>query len=67
VTDDADRADEIIAQTVADALESARRNVGPLATGRCLWCDDPVAEGRRWCGPECRSEWDLYHAAENRR
>lgn len=27
-------------------------------TGYCLYCGEPVNEGRRWCCPECRSDWE---------
>ena len=27
-------------------------------TGYCLYCGEPVKEGRRWCCPECRSDWE---------
>lgn len=54
VSDDADRADRLIEAALQNALAAARRNRGPEATGYCLWCEEPVEEGRRWCGPECR-------------
>lgn len=37
---------------------------GPEATGFCLYCDEPVAPGLRWCNAECRNDWQ---AEENRR
>ena len=37
-----------------------RKPEGPKPTGRCLWCDEPVEEGRRWCPRvECRDQWEL--------
>jgi len=30
------------------------------ATGRCLWCNEPLADGRRWCDAECRDEWERH-------
>ena len=27
-------------------------------TGFCLYCGEPVQKGRRWCSPECRSDWE---------
>ena len=27
-------------------------------TGYCLYCGEPVKEGRRWCNSECRSAWE---------
>ena len=34
----------------------------PCATGVCLWCGAPVAEGRRWCDADCRDDWEYDHA-----
>lgn len=28
------------------------------ATGQCLYCEEPLPEGRRWCNAECRDEWE---------
>jgi len=39
-----------------------RRPPGPAATGWCLHCAVPVPEGYRWCGPECRDDWQIEHA-----
>ena len=46
-----------------------RRVEGPKATGACLWCNEPVADGLRWCpatnpGESCMAEWEY---AESRR
>jgi lipopolysaccharide biosynthesis regulator YciM len=31
------------------------------ATGFCLECGEPVAEGVRWCCPECRDDWERWN------
>jgi hypothetical protein len=67
MSDDADRADSLIESTLQDALAAARMTMGPEATGYCLWCEEPLAEGRRWCCIECREEWERHHAAARRR
>lgn len=28
------------------------------ATGYCLYCGEPVSDGKRWCCVECRDEWE---------
>lgn len=28
------------------------------ATGHCLYCDEPVAEPRRWCNRDCAALWE---------
>jgi hypothetical protein len=68
MSDDADRAEEIIEQTVADAIAAARREKrAARATGRCLWCGEKTGQGRRWCSPDCRDDWERAHAAARRR
>ena len=56
--DDIDRGCELEARYREAAL-SVRKPEGPKATGECLWCGDPVEQGRRWCpGGECRDSWE---------
>lgn len=57
--DDADRAQIEIEREQA-RLMRIRRPAGPEATGYCLWCGEPVPEGYRWCGPECRDAWEAH-------
>lgn len=32
-----------------------------VATGVCLECGEPVAQGVRWCCPECRDDWARWN------
>ncbi len=41
-----------------------RKPEGPKPTGRCLWCDEPVEEGRRWCDAGCRTDWERRSKAK---
>ena len=54
--DISDQATEREEQERASAL-SVRRPAGPLETGACLNCGRPMEAGRRWCGVECRDDW----------
>ena len=37
----------------------ARRPVPDLkATGFCLWCDEEIDSGRRWCNADCREDYE---------
>jgi hypothetical protein len=29
-----------------------------IAIGECLWCGEPLNVGMRWCGAECRDDWE---------
>lgn len=47
-------------------LLARRLPEGPAPTGECLWCGEPVASGRRWCGLECRDDWQRLSRAPAR-
>ena len=67
MSDDADRADRMIEQTVADAIAAARRARALPYTGLCHWCGDVTGGGRRFCDADCRDDWERAHAAASRR
>lgn len=56
MADDADVAGER-EEIFREAALAIRKPTGPRATGACLYCGDPVDEGRRWCGVDCRDRW----------
>ena len=58
MADAADRAQAVIEMERAAAIRR-RREEGPEAIGECLWCQEPLPDGRRWCGPECRDAWEI--------
>ncbi|MGI9152734.1 MAG: hypothetical protein ACR2IY_02510 [Rubrivivax sp.] len=39
---------------------AAKRPSGPTPTGRCLYCDEIVADHQRWCDAQCRDEWEAH-------
>lgn len=39
------------------AAITTKRPTGPVATGRCLHCDEIVADIQRWCDVDCRDAW----------
>lgn len=57
--DEADLAQEEI-EREQDRLMRIRRPVGPQSTGECLWCGEPLPDGRRWCDAECRDAWEAH-------
>lgn len=34
-------------------------------TGFCLFCGEPLSEGRRWCDKVCRDLWSKEREREN--
>jgi hypothetical protein len=61
--DAADRADQD-QESVMNAMR--RSTINPMhrdvpeaiATGECLFCGEPLQAGMRWCGKECRDDWE---------
>ncbi len=45
---------EELERTFAQAI---RKPTGPVATGRCLFCDE-ITDERRWCDAMCRDAWE---------
>ncbi len=65
--DDFDRAAEHEQlQRTLSLAQTLTRPAGPLATGRCLFCETTVAEGLRWCDADCRDGWQKERDARAR-
>ena len=60
MSDDADRADQRITDTIEDGVEACRRALGNslAACGCCHWCESPIATGRVFCSTECCKDWE---------
>jgi hypothetical protein len=67
MSDDADRADKRITDTVDDGIWASRRALGNSlkACGVCHWCESPITTGRVFCSPECCK--DFEHERQRRR
>lgn len=57
MADEADRAAQEVEVNLAEAVR-LRRPPGPIANGRCYYCDEIVDEDARWCDIECREAWE---------
>lgn len=56
--DDVDKAQHQEDMMLNHYLNNARRQAtSALATGECLYCEEPLPPGLRWCGAECRDDW----------
>jgi len=42
----------------AHLQQSRRETTTAVATGRCLFCEEPLPPGLRGCGSECRDDWE---------
>lgn len=58
--DISDQATKVEERDRAAALEASRRANAVLPDlGHCHNCEGPVSPGARFCGPECREDYDL--------
>jgi len=60
---DHDRADIIIDLMDKVALQNQKRRAEQIRktlqpTGECLFCEEPLSPGLRWCGKECLDDWE---------
>lgn len=45
---------------------STRKPAGPVATGRCLYCNAELPDTRRWCDKWCQEDWMLEIESNHR-
>lgn len=62
MADDADRAEERIENTIADAIAAVRRKPILLAVGHCHYCGEMTHPGHLFCNKECATDWDYEQA-----
>jgi hypothetical protein len=55
--DEIDRAQNEVERSLGEAMR-LRKPEGPVATGRCLYCESLLEPGRRWCDSICREDWE---------
>lgn len=55
--DDVDISAERAEKEAPYLIAASRKPEGPVATGRCLYCDEIVGDEQRWCDAEHRDAW----------
>jgi len=60
MSDEIDKANDEIQNRINITLGSINTSIEENNTGKCMWCDKPVEDKRRWCSAECRDEHTLY-------
>jgi len=60
IVDTAQQNEEIMHR--ASMQQSRRETTAAVATGECLFCEEPLPPGVRWCGAECRDDWEKDNA-----
>lgn len=68
MADDADRAEDVIENRIADGIAECRRAIGALLpVGFCHNCGETVAPRYLFCeGGECAADWEREQAARRR-
>ena len=60
MADEFDKASEF-EQLLLDSLlymQSKKPKEEAAATGQCLYCEEPLPVGLRWCDSDCRDDWE---------
>lgn len=47
-------------------IQKARKTKQVQATGHCLYCNNSLNDGRRWCDEWCRDDYQLEQEASQR-
>ena len=55
--DEADMSQERAEKAAPHLIAASRKPECPTATGRCLFCDEIVADEHRWCDGDHRDAW----------
>jgi len=65
MSDDADRATDLIENRLQDALAEVRRQPSLVPCGACFYCGDPIPQHHLFCSSECSV--DHRHMTERRK
>jgi hypothetical protein len=62
MSDDADVANDLMQHMIDMGVKNAHDKIKKPSnqTGKCIWCESPVKDDRRWCSTECRNEFEKY-------
>jgi hypothetical protein len=62
MNDDVDNANDFMQHMIDVGVKNAHGKIKKPSnqTGKCIWCETPVKDDRRWCSTECRNEFEKY-------
>jgi hypothetical protein len=63
MSDEADIANEQIELSRMAAIEACRHQLGLIPKGSCWFCDEPLADGHKFCDKDCASDYEFEEAA----
>lgn len=67
MTDEADRSDAKIEAAILEGIRKVRAGKSLAWTGECHWCGDGVPEPHRFCGADCRDDYERMERAKRLR
>ena len=62
MSDEVDVANDLMQHAIDVGIRNAYEQIKKPSnqTGKCIWCENPVKDDRRWCSVECRNEFEKY-------
>lgn len=63
MSDIADNSDLIVEMFTQAAINEARKDLYIHADGHCLFCDDQIEPGLKFCNRDCRDDFDREQRA----
>lgn len=60
MSDEIDDANDEVMRQLNATLSNVNTEVPNNESGKCVWCEAPVKDNRRWCSVECRNEHEYY-------
>lgn len=63
MNDEVDIANDLVQHMIDMGVTNAKTKakITPNTSGKCIWCEDPVKDERRWCSIECRNEYQKHY------
>ena len=53
-----DSGNEVSEILLAEALSARKKEPSKQGTGKCWFCEEELADDRRWCDAYCRDSWE---------
>lgn len=67
MSDDIDAANDLILKMIDAGIKKANGEINAHNdTGKCLWCEEPVEDTRRWCSADCRNDYEKHNGGVSR-
>lgn len=59
MSDEIDAANDLLLKMIDAGIKQAQGEINMHnESGQCIWCGEPVNDGRRWCSADCRNDYE---------